>query len=75
MSDLVCREDAATGRAEEHLRPALFLDDTLRVEEALRRLQRGGEPFAVVLGPDGRERGIVTLWDVLRAMFGDGGEG
>ncbi len=72
LADLVCRETEATGRAEEHLRPALFLDDTMRLEEALRRLQRGGEPFAVVLGPDGRERGIVTLWDVLRAMFGQG---
>ncbi len=74
LSDLVCRDGVATGRADDHLRPALFLDDSMRVEEALRRLQRGGEPFAVVLGPDGRERGIVTLWDVLRAMFGSGGE-
>ena len=72
LSDMVCREAGATGRAEDHLRPALFLSDSMRVEEALRRLQRGGEPFAVVLGPDGLERGIVTLWDVLRAMFGQG---
>lgn len=75
LSDLVCREGGVTGRADEHLRPALFLADTMRVEEALRRLQRGGEPFAVVVGPDGVELGIVTLWDVLRAMFGRGGEG
>lgn len=60
-------------RAGEFVRPSLYLDGSTRLEEALRRLQRSGHHFAIVLGPDRREFGLVTLWDILRAVFG--GEG
>lgn len=72
LSDLLYGEGDVTGTAGRHLRPALYLDETMRLDEALRRLQRGGDQFAIVVGPDGAERGMVTLWDILRAMFGDG---
>lgn len=54
-----------------YLKPALYLDHDLRLEIALRRLQRGGQRLAVVLGPDHRELGILTLEDLLRAIFGE----
>lgn len=75
LTDLLFRAEAASGTAAQHLRPALFLDEGLPLDEALRRLQRGGDQFAIVVGPGGRETGLVTLWDILRAMFGAGRAG
>jgi len=63
-----------TGPVGRHLRPAVFLDEAMRLDDALRRLQRGGE-FGIVVGADGVERGLVTLWDILRALFDDGRPG
>ena len=53
------------------MKPALFLDEEARLEVALRRMQRGGQRFAVVLGRDQREVGIVTLEDILKVIFGE----
>ncbi len=54
-----------------HMTPALFLDEDMRLEIALRRMQRAGERLAVVLARDGKEIGIVTLEDILKIMFGE----
>jgi CBS domain containing-hemolysin-like protein len=54
-----------------YVKPALFLDEDLRLEVALRRLQRGGQRLAVVLGRERREIGIVSLQDVLKVIFGE----
>jgi putative hemolysin len=53
------------------LKPALFLDEDVRLEVALRRLQRAGQPLAVVLGRDRQESGIVSLEDILKTVFGE----
>ncbi len=34
-------------------------------------MQRTGNRLAVVLGPDHRETGIVTLQDILKVIFGE----
>jgi CBS domain containing-hemolysin-like protein len=52
------------------VRPALYLDDHLRLEVALKQLQQRGHRLAVVLGPDQREVGIVSLEDILKVIFG-----
>jgi len=57
--------------AAAYMEPALFLDEGLRLENALRRLQRGGQRLAIILARDGREMGIVTLEDILKVMFGE----
>ena len=57
--------------AGEHLKPALFLEEGLRLEDALRRMQKGGQRLAIVLGRDRREIGIITLEDILKAIFGE----
>lgn len=54
----------------DFVRPALFLEEDLRLELALRRMQRSGLRLAIVLGRDGREIGILSLQDVLQAAFG-----
>lgn len=57
--------------ASEYMKPALFLDEDLRLEVALGRLQRSGQRLAIVLGRDRREIGILSLQDVLKAIFGE----
>lgn len=57
--------------ASAYMEPALFVDDNLRLETALRRMQRGGQHMAIILTRDGREMGIVTLEDILKVMFGE----
>jgi putative hemolysin len=54
-----------------YMKPALFLDEDLRLEVALRRLQRSGQRLAVVLGRERREIGIVSLQDLLKLIFGE----
>jgi len=51
--------------------PALFMEEDLRLDVALERLQRGGQRLAVVLGRDGQEVGIVSLADILKTIFGE----
>jgi CBS domain containing-hemolysin-like protein len=57
--------------AAEYLSPALFLDEDLRLEAALQRMQRGGQRLAVVLARDGSEAGVVSLEDILKVIFGE----
>ena len=57
--------------AGEFMSPALFLDDSTRLEIALRRMQRAGQRLAIVLARDGREVGVVALEDILKLMFGE----
>ena len=58
-------------QAGEYMKPALYLDEDLRLEIALQRMQRGGQRLAIVLGRDRRETGIVSLEDILRVVFGE----
>jgi CBS domain containing-hemolysin-like protein len=53
------------------LQPATFVDDTARIEEALRRLRETGQRLAIVLDRNRQEVGIVTLHDILRFLFGE----
>jgi len=55
----------------EHVKPALYLDEDLRLEVALRRMQRSGQRLAIVLGRERREIGILSLQDVLKTIFGE----
>jgi len=64
-------EPESTKSVGEYVKPALFLDEDLRLEVALRRLQRSGQRLAVVLGRERREIGIVSLQDVLKVIFGE----
>jgi len=57
--------------ASSFLRPALFLNENLSVEEALRTMQRTGKRMAVVLNGEQKEIAIVTLHDALRLIFGE----
>lgn len=53
------------------LKPALYLDDAMRLELALQQMQRTGQRLAIVLSKDRRELGIVSLQDMLKVIFGE----
>jgi CBS domain containing-hemolysin-like protein len=55
----------------EHVKPALYLEEDLRLELALRRMQRSGQRLGIVLGRDRQESGILSLQDVLKVVFGE----
>ncbi len=55
----------------DFVRPALYVEEDLRLESALQRMQRSGQRLAVVLGRDQREIGIITLTDILKLIFGE----
>lgn len=57
--------------AAEFVRPALYVEEDMRLESALQRMQRSGQRLAVVLGRDRREIGIITLTDILKLIFGE----
>jgi CBS domain containing-hemolysin-like protein len=57
--------------AGEYAKPALYLDEDLRLEIALRRMQRGGQRLAIVLARDRREIGLLSLQDILKVIFGE----
>ncbi len=60
-----------TKPAQEYIQAAFFLPEELHLEEALRRMQHTGGRLAVVLGPDHRETGILSLQDILKVIFGE----
>jgi len=57
--------------AADVVRPALYVDEDLRLETAMQRMQRSGQRLAVVLGRNQREIGIITLTDILKLIFGE----
>jgi putative hemolysin len=72
VTALLFREQLDVSRTTgEFMSPALFLEEDVRLEIALRRLQRGGQWLAIVLARDGREVGVVALQDILALMFGE----
>jgi CBS domain containing-hemolysin-like protein len=60
-----------TQPAARMLEPALYLPEHHPLETALRQFQRSGQRLAVVLDPQRREIGILTLTDILRFIFGE----
>jgi CBS domain containing-hemolysin-like protein len=72
LGPLLYRDDLDLQKpAAAHMTPALFLGEDMRLEDALRRMQRAGERLAIVLARNGREMGVVSLEDILKLMFGE----
>jgi CBS domain containing-hemolysin-like protein len=72
LRSVIYHADLDPGRtAGEYVRPALYLEDHLRLETALQRMRRGGQRMAIVLGQDRREQGVVSLQDIIRFIFGE----
>jgi len=70
-SQLYAGEIDSAAPVANYLKPALYLDESLLLEEALRQMQRSGQRMAIVLDPKRREVGIVCLQDILKVIFGE----
>ena len=71
LDELIYRADLKPDRVlGEFLQPAVYLDEKLRIEEALRRMRRAGQMLAIVMRED-REVGIVSMQDILSRVFGE----
>ena len=72
LNPLLFQSDLDTTKpVADYVRPALYLEEDLRLEVALRRMQRGGQRLAIVLGRDRRELGLLSLQDALKVIFGE----
>jgi putative hemolysin len=72
LGPLLFRDDLDwQGPAAGHMAPALFVNENVRLEIALRLMQRAGHRLAVVLASDGSESGVVSMEDILKIMFGE----
>jgi len=59
------------GTVDQHARRALFLPESVRVLDALRRLQKERQQLAVVVDEYGGTSGIVTFEDLLEEIVGE----
>jgi CBS domain containing-hemolysin-like protein len=72
LNSLLFQPDLDTNKpVGNYMKPALFLSEDMRVEVALRRMQRSGQRLGIVLGREGHEIGLLTLQDVLKVIFGE----
>jgi putative hemolysin len=71
LDELIYRPDLRPDRTlGEFIQPAVYLEETLRIEDALRRMRRAGQMLAIVMR-DNREVGIVSMQDILSRVFGE----
>jgi putative hemolysin len=72
LGPLLFRDDVDLAKpVSTHMTPALFVNESVRLEIALRLMQRAGHRLAIVLGRNGREIGVLSLEDILKVMFGE----
>ena len=72
LNTLLFQQDVAPNRPViDYLKPALYLEEDLRLEVALGRMQRSGQRLGIVLGRDRHEIGVIGLQDVLKIVFGE----
>jgi putative hemolysin len=57
--------------ADDYTTPALFVDESKRLEDALQLMQKTGHRMAVVQDRRKRPIGIVCLADILSVIFGE----
>ena len=56
----------------DYVKPAFYLEEEMRLEEALKRMQRSGQRLAIVLEPRSSTKwASSSLQDVLRIIFGE----
>ncbi len=71
LDEVIYRTDLQPERAVgEFVQTAIYLDESVRVEDALRRMRRAGHMLAIVMR-NRREVGIVSMQDILRKVFGE----
>lgn len=67
---LLTRRNNSTSFVRRSMRPALFVPETLSALELLQTFKAEQVHFAVAVDETGSNSGIVTMDDILRAVFG-----
>jgi CBS domain containing-hemolysin-like protein len=71
LDEVIYRTDLRPERTVgEFVQTAIYLDESVLVEDALRRMRRAGHMLAIVMR-NRREVGIVSMQDILRKVFGE----
>ena len=66
------REDYDENKpASYYIQPPLFLPSDLKVEAALKRMQRSGQWLAIITSKSQREVGFGALKDILKVVFNE----
>src|ERR1051326_336560 len=69
LNTVLFQEPAAeTKKVADYITPALYLDEDLRLEVALRRMQKSGQRLGTALGRQKREIGIISLQAVVNGI-------
>lgn len=72
IAPIVYRENLELEKSvAAYMTPAIFMNENLRLEVALRLMQRAGQRTAIVLSREREEIGVVKLKDILQVMFGE----
>ena len=72
LDQLIFRENLDPAKPiGDFIRPAMYLEEDMRLEVALRRMQARGEQLAIVLGRNRRETGTLAVEAILKTMFGE----
>jgi magnesium and cobalt exporter, CNNM family len=61
----------ATGPVDAHVRPGLFMPDTLRVSDAMLQLRLEHQQIAFVVDERGAIDGIITMEDLVEEIVGE----
>ena len=56
--------------ARKHMRPTIFVPETIYATDLLQRFKTEKQNFAIAIDENGSNSGIVTMDDILRAVFG-----
>lgn len=74
LDTVVYRDDLEPAASiARFVKPAVFVDENLPVEKALRRMRRNGQSLVMVVGRNQRELGLLAMQDVLNRVFGEVG--
>ncbi|MDX1953195.1 MAG: CNNM domain-containing protein [Verrucomicrobiota bacterium] len=68
---LYAEQSHTTGKASDYLFSPLYLNENLRVEEALDKMRRRKQRIAIVTGGNRQEVGFITIDQILRFIFGE----
>lgn len=59
------------GTVRDHVRPVMFLPETLRATDAIRQMRQERQQFALVVDERGEMDGIITMEDLVEEVVGE----